>query len=201
MFNFKHFLANVALAAAMIGACGQAAATPLSYHVDIDTATLGTGPAFLDLYFLGLAGAPAATATVDHLAGALDGAPDLLGMVTGSAPGPFVFGNAGGGGELVQAIQLGGWFRFDVSFTMAPGNTGTTFGWALFDTTHYLGVDGDLGNLFLQPDAAPGSQVLVAAPTTRLGGVTPIPEPSTAALMLAAMLALLAWRRQGARRF
>jgi hypothetical protein len=31
--------------------------------------------------------------------------------------------------------------------------------------------------------------------------VTPIPEPSTAALMLAAMLALLAWRRQGARRF
>jgi hypothetical protein len=201
MFNYKHFLANVALAAAMIGACGQAAATPIGYHVDIDTATLGTGPAFLDLYFLGLAGAPAATATVDHLAGALDGAADLLGTVTGSASGPFVFGNAGGGGELVQAIQLGGKFGFDVSFTMAPGNTGTTFGWALFDSTHYLGVDGDLGNLFLQPDAAPDSQVVIAAPTTRLGGVTPIPEPSTAALMLAAMLALLAWRRQGVRRF
>jgi hypothetical protein len=201
MFNYKHFLANVALAAAMIGACGQAAATPIGYHVDIDTATLGTGPAFLDLYFLGLAGAPAATATVDHLAGALDGAADLFGTVTGSASGPFVFGNAGGGGELVQAIQLGGKFSFDVSFTMAPGNTGTTFGWALFDSTHYLGVDGDLGNLFLQPDAAPDSQVVIAAPTTRLGGVTPIPEPSTAALMLAAMLALLAWRRQGVRRF
>jgi hypothetical protein len=138
---------------------------------------------------------------VDHLAGALDGAADLFGTVTGSASGPFVFGNAGGGGELVQAIQLGGKFSFDVSFTMAPGNTGTTFGWALFDSTHYLGVDGDLGNLFLQPDAAPDSQVLIAAPTTQLGGVTPIPEPSTAALMLAAMLALLAWRRQGARRF
>jgi hypothetical protein len=201
MFNYKHFLANVALAAAMIGACGQAAATPIGYHVAIDTATLGTGPAFLDLYFLGLAGAPAATATVDHLTGALDGAASLLGTVTGSASGPFVFGNAGGGGELVQAIQLGGKFGFDVSFTMAPGNTGTTFGWALFDSTHYLGVDGDLGNLFLQPDAAPDSQVLIAAPTTQLGGVTPIPEPSTAALMLAAMLALLAWRRQGARRF
>jgi hypothetical protein len=201
MFNYKHFLANVALAAAMIGACGQAAATPIGYHVAIDTATLGTGPAFLDLYFLGLAGAPAATATVDHLTGALDGAASLLGTVTGSASGPFVFGNAGGGGELVQAIQLGGKFGFDVSFTMAPGNTGTTFGWALFDSTHYLGVDGDLGNLFLQPDAAPDSQVLIAAPTTQLGGVTPIPEPSTAALMLAAMLALLAWRRQGVRRF
>lgn len=200
MVNFKHILANVALAAAMVGACGQAAATPLGYHVDIDTATLGTGPAFLDLYFAGLDGAPAATATVEHLTGALDGAADLFGTVTGGAPGPIVFGNAGGGGELVQAIQLGSTFSFDVSFTMTPGNTGTTFGWALFDATHYLGADGDLGDLFLQPDAAPGSQVLVAAPTTRLGGVTPIPEPSTAALMLVAMLALVALRRQGVRR-
>jgi hypothetical protein len=200
MVNFKRFLANVALAAAMAGACGYAAATPLGYHVDINTATLGTGPAFLDLYFAGLDGAPAATATVEHLTGALDGAADLFGTVTGSAPGPIVFGNAGGGGELVQAIQLGSTFSFDVSFTMTPGNTGTTFGWALFDATHYLGADGDLGDLFLQPDAAPGSQVLVAAPTTRLGGVTPIPEPSTEALMLAAMLALFALRRQGARR-
>ena len=200
MANFKHFLANVALAAALVGACGHAAATPLGYHVAIDTATLGTGPAFLDLYFLGLDGAPAATATVDHLTGALDGGADLLGMVAGSAPGPIVFGNAGGGGELVQPIQLGGTFGFDVSFTMAPGNTGTTFGWALFDATHYLGVDGDLGDLVLQPNAPVGEQVLVAAPTTRLGGVTAIPEPSTAALMLAAMLALCAWRRPGARR-
>lgn len=62
MVDFKHFLANVAVAAAMVGACGQAAATPLGYHVDVDTATLGAGPAFLDLYFLGLDGAPAATA-------------------------------------------------------------------------------------------------------------------------------------------
>jgi hypothetical protein len=30
--------------------------------------------------------------------------------------------------------------------------------------------------------------------------VTKIPEPSTAALMLVAMLALAAWRRQGVRR-
>ena len=199
MFNFKHFLANVALAAAMIGACGQAAATPL-YHVDIDTATLGTGPAFLDLYFLGLDGAPAATATVSNLTGALDGTPDLTGTVAGTASGPFVFGNAGGGGELVQAIQLGGKFGFDVSFTMAPGDIGTTFGWALFDATHYLGADGALGNLFLQPFAPVGQQVLVAAPSTRVSSVAKIPEPSTAALMLVALLAMLAWRAQGARR-
>jgi len=201
MVNFKHFLANVALAAAMIGACGQAAATPLAYHVDIDTATLGTGPAFLDLYFMGLDGATAATATVEHLTGALDGPAALAGTVTGSASGPFVFGNAGGGGELVQAIQLGGTFSFDVTFTMLPGDIGTTFGWALFDATHYLGADGDLGNLFLQPFAPAGQQVLLAAAPNGVSGVTKLPEPSTAALMLVALLAMMAWRGREARSF
>jgi len=200
MFRFKHFLSWLTLAAAMTGTCGQAAATPI-YHVDINTASLGSGPAFLDLYFLGLDGAPAATAIVNNLAGALDGPADLTGTVTGTAPGPFVFGNAGGGGDLVQPIQLGGKFSFDVSFTMAPGDIGTTFGWALFDTTHYLGVDGDLGNVFLQPFAPEGQQVLLATAPTGVSGVTKIPEPSTAALMLVAMLAMLAWRGREARKF
>ena len=199
MFRFKHFLSWLALAAALTGTCGQAAATPL-YHVDIDTASLGAGAAFLDLYFLGLDGAPAATAIVSNLTGALDGAASLTGTVAGSASGPYVFGNAGGGGELVQAIQLGGKFGFDVSFTIAPGDIGTTFGWALFDATHYLGADGDLGNLFLQPFAPAGQQIFVAAPSTRVSAVTKIPEPSTAALVFVALLALVAWRGQGARR-
>ena len=197
MFRFKHFLSWLALAAALTGTCGQAAATPL-YHVDIDTASLGSGPAFLNLYFLGLDGAPAATAIVSNLTGALAGAADLTGAVVGT--GPFVFGNAGGGGDLVQGIQLGGKFGFDVSFTMLPGDIGTTFGWALFDATHYLGADGDLGNLFLQPFAPAAEQILVAAPSTGVSSVTKVPEPSTAALMLVAMLAMMAWRRQGVRR-
>ncbi|WP_413674772.1 NF038129 family PEP-CTERM protein [Massilia cellulosiltytica] len=200
MIRFKHFLTWLTLAAALTGTCGQAAATPL-YHVDIDTASLGSGPAFLELYFLGLDGAPAATAIVSSLTGALDGAADLTGTVTGAAPGPFVFGNAGGGGDLVQGIQLGGKFGFDVSFTMLPGDIGTTFGWALFDATHYLGADGDLGNLFLQPFAPAGQQIIVAAPSTRVSSLTKIPEPSTAALMLVAMLAMVAWRGREARRF
>jgi hypothetical protein len=200
MHNFKHFLAHLALAAATIVGCGQASATPLYYHVDVDTASLGTGPAWLDLYFLGLAGAADATATVNHLDGALDGAPDLLGSITTGIPGTYVFSNAGGGSELVQAIQLGGKFSFDVSFTLATGTTGTTFGWSLFDTTHYLGVDGDLGNFLLQPDAPLGQQIFMAAPPALLGGVTPVAEPSTAALMAVAVLAMLARRGRSARR-
>lgn len=198
MFRFKHFLSWLAFAAALTGTCGQAVATPI-YHVDIDTASLGSGPAFLDLYFLGLDGAPAATAIVSNLTGALDGAASLTGAVAGT--GPFVFGNAGGGGDLVQAIQLGGKFSFDVSFTMLPGDIGTTFGWALFDATHYLGADGDLGNFFLQPFASVGEQILVAAPPTGVSRVTTVPEPSTAALVLVAMLAMAAWRGREARRF
>jgi MYXO-CTERM domain-containing protein len=200
MFNFKHFLAHLALVVSMIGAGGQAAATPI-YHVDIDTSSLGSGPAFLDLYFLGLAGAPAATATVTHLTGALDGTADLTGAVTGGASGPFVFTNANGGGELVQAIQLGGVFSFDVSFLMSAGNTGTTFGWALFDTTHYLGVDGDLGHFFLEPDAAIGSQVVVDNAAGQLSVVTEVMEPSTGALVLVGMLALAGRRRRGSHWF
>jgi hypothetical protein len=196
MFNFKHFLVGLALAAAAIGACGQAAAGPI-YRVAVDTTSLGSGPAYLDMYFLALDGAPDATATVAHLTGALDGVADLTGTVTGGAPGPFVFGNAGGGGEVVQPIRLGGKFGFDVSFTTAPGDIGTTFGWALFDATHYLGVNGDLGHLFLQPGPAAGGQIVLDAPPGRLGGVTAIAEPPTAALMLVAMLAMVTWRGRG----
>ena len=199
MFNIKFLFARLFLLLALSGIGGQAAAGPI-YRVEIDTTSLGTGSAYLGLYFLGLAGAPAATATVQHLAGALDGAAALAGMVTGSGSGPFVFSNAGTGGELVQAIQLGGKFSFDVSFAMAPGSTGTNFGWALFDSVQYLGVNGDLGNLFLQPDAALGAQVSWAIPDSQLSGMTVIPEPSTMALVAIALLAMFAWRRAVDRR-
>jgi hypothetical protein len=199
MFNFKHFLARLVLAAAMIGAAGQAAAAPI-YRVNIDTASLGTGSAYLGLYFLGLAGGPAATATVSDLTGALDGASDLFGSVSGSAPGPFMFSNANGGGELVQAIQLGGMFSFDVSFAMDLGSTGATFGWALFDDVQYLGANGDLGNVFLQPDAPGGAQTTLVTSGSPLGTVTVIPEPSTMALLMSALLIMLAWQAKGRRR-
>ena len=199
MFNFKHFLVHLALVASMIGAGGQAAATPV-YHVGIDTSSLGSGPAFLGLSFMGLAGGPAATATVTKLTGALDGPADLAGAVTAGPSGAFMFTNANGGGELVQAIQLGGAFGFDVSFLMDPGSTGMTFGWALFDATHYLGVDGDLGHFFLEPGAAITNQVVVDNAAGQLSVVTKIVEPSTGALVLVGMLALAARRGRGAHR-
>ncbi|MEO7579440.1 MAG: NF038129 family PEP-CTERM protein [Massilia sp.] len=199
MFNTKQVLARLLLAASLVGAAGQAGAAPI-YQVDIDTATLGAGPAFLDIYFVGLANASAATATVTGLTGLFNGAASLSGAVSGSRPGPIVFGNANLGGEFVQAIELGGKFHFDVSFMMAPGSDGTTFGWALFNDVQYLGADGDLGNIFLQPNAAAGQQIIVSAPAGQLSSVNVIPEPSTAALFLLALLALGAMHARGGRR-
>lgn len=190
MFNFKHIFSRLMLAAALAGSMAPVAATPI-YHVDIDTSTLGTGQAFLGLYFAGLAGATQATATATAITGAFSGPATLSGSVSGGVPGPLVFSNANGGGDWYQGITLGGKFSFDVSFVVGSGNTGSTFGWALFDTEKYLGVDGDLGDFFVQPFAAAEQQVLSSVQDTHFTGVAYIPEPSSAALLLMAGLALL----------
>ena len=194
MKNLKPFLAKLLLAVCFSATAGVAAAGPL-YRVDINTATLGAGPAYLGLYFLSLGDASEALATVTNLAGAFADAPAVTGSVTGTVPGPLVFSNANGGGELVQAITLGGHFGFDVRFLMDGGNLGTTFGWALFSDTAYLGADGDLGNIFLNPNAAPGEQERVAL-ASQLAAVTLIPEPSSVLLMLLAGSALLLVQRR-----
>jgi hypothetical protein len=198
MHNFKNFLAKLLLAASLISAAGHAAAGPL-FRATIDTSSLGTGPAYLGLYFLGVAGAAPATATVSGLTGAFNGTANLSGSVTGGGADPLVFTNDNGGGDFFQAITLGGMFSFDVSFSMAPGPDGATFGWALFDDVQYLGANGDLGNVFLTPGAPAGSAQfdLVVAPG-QVGGVAVIPEPSTMALMLLASLGLLLLARRRA---
>jgi hypothetical protein len=193
MFNIKHILARLLLAVSLAAAIAPAGAGPV-YQVSIDTSSLGTGSAFLGLYFMGLAGAGEATATASKLDGAFWGPATLTGAVSGGVPGPLSFSSANGGGDWFQAIELGGKFSFDLSVAVGSGSTGMTFGWAVFDANHYLGVDGDLGNLFLNPDAPFGQQVTMALANTTLTSVNIIPEPSTLALMLFAMLGLMAVR-------
>lgn len=188
MNHLKDFLARLMLAVFLMSGAGAASAGPV-YTVSIDTSTLGGGPAYLGLYFMGLADAAQASATVSNLAGALVGAADVTGTVSGSLPGPLVFSNANGGSELVQGITLGGVFSFDLSFMMGSGDAGTTFGWALFNDSNYLGADGDLGTVSLQPGAAP-ADVYLLANASSLSSVQVVPEPSTMSLMLLAGLAM-----------
>ncbi|SFV11164.1 NF038129 family PEP-CTERM protein [Pseudoduganella namucuonensis] len=194
MNHLKDLLARLMLAVFLMSGAGAASAGPL-YSVSIDTSTLGSGPAYLGLYFLGLANAAPATATVSNLAGALAGAPSVTGTVGGSLPGALVFGNANGGGELVQGITLGGVFSFNLSFTLGAGDAGTTFGWALFNDTSYLGADGDLGTMSLQPGAAPDEMFLLSNASS-LSDVQVVPEPSTLSLMLLAGLVMAVGARR-----
>lgn len=198
-FNlFYLLLARLLLAVLFLCGAGPAAAGPV-FTVSIDTSTLGGGSAYLDLYFMGLANAAPATATVSKLSGALDGPAVLSGDVTGTNPGLFVFGNANGGGELVQGVTLGGLLTFNVGFDFGQGqpgqnDAGTTFGWALFNDVAYLGADGDLGTIALQPGAAPAQRYLVSNDSA-VSNV--LPEPSSMALVLVAGVALALAMRRG----
>lgn len=189
-------LARLLLAAMLACGAGQAAAGP-TYKVSIDTATLGSGPAFLGFYFIGLADAAAAKAIVSNLAGDLVGTPEVTGTVSGAAPGPLEFSNANGGSDWVQGITLGGVVSFDLSFIVQQGDVGTTFGWALFNDTSYLGADGDLGTVSLQHIAGQQTEYLLAV-ASPLADVTVVPEPGTAWLFLLAGLPLLAYVRRRA---
>lgn len=187
-------LARLLLAAMLACGAGQAVAGP-SYKVSIDTASLGSGPAFLGFYFIGLADAAAATAIVSNLAGDLVGTPDVTGSVSGAAPGPIEFSNANGGSDWVQAISLGGKFSFDLSFIVQHGDVGTTFGWALFNDASYLGANGDLGTVSVQPITGQATEYLLSV-ASPLADVTVVPEPGTAWLFLLAGLPLMAFARR-----
>ena len=193
MNAFKNLAAKLMLAATMAWAGAAAVAAPV-YHVVIDTASLGTGSAYLGLSFLGLDGADS-EATVSDFVGLLAGAGSATGNVSGSLPSLLSFGSAGGGGDFVQAIVLGGMFSFDVEFHVGSGDIGSAFSYALFNDTQYLGADGDLGTFFLDPSAAPELQVTPPADNP-FSSVSAVPEPASIPLVLTGMgMALLTNRR------
>jgi hypothetical protein len=193
MSQFKKLCA-ILLAAVLLAAAGASAAGTI-YHVDIDTTSLGSGNAYLELSFLALGGAADASAAITQFAGAASGAGAGTGSVAGSLPGTLVFTSADGGGDFVQAITLGGIFSFDVSFAFDAGDIGSAFSWALFDDSQYLGLDGALGTIGLFPDAAPGQQFVVTADNA-FSSVNAVPEPDGVVLLLTGIGAmLLACRR------
>lgn len=196
MSKLHNMLSRLLLAAMLACCAGQAAAGP-TYTVRIDTAALGGGQAFLGMYFMGLADATPATAVVSGLAGDFLGTPEVTGAIAGAAPGPIEFSNAGGGSDWVQAVMLGGMFSFDVDFKLGSGDVGSTFGWALFNDSSYLGADGDLGTVWVQPVVG-GSPTFALVTSGALVDVQVLPEPSTAWLFPLTGLMLLAAARRRA---
>lgn len=189
MNAIKNLAARLMLAATMAWGSGAALAAPVYYHVDIDTASLGTGTAYLGLTFLGLDGA-GAEAKVTDFVGSLVGTGSSSGDVTGSLPNLLSFGSAGGGGDFFQSIVLGGVFSFNVAFDVGTGDIGSAFSYSLFNDTQYLGANGDLGTFFLDPTADKEVQVTMPA-ANQLSSVTAVPEPASLLLVLTAMSMIL----------
>jgi hypothetical protein len=194
MHTLTHRAARL-LAATWICLCAGAALAVPVHHVDIDTSALGTGTAYVGMTFLSVDGAAPASASVTNLAGDLLGVPVATGAVTGGRPGALTFTSDAGGGDWFQAIRLGGHVGFDVSFLFGDGSDGSTFSWSLFDDTHYLGVDGDLGSIALHPDAPPDGRLTIT-PGNAFTAVRAVPEPSTLALVVLSGCMLIGLRRR-----
>jgi hypothetical protein len=179
MLNLKKILSRSLLAVAL-GACGSVFAVPV-YHVTIDTRTLGTSNAVLDLELGALTGSAApVTATLNHFMGAY-GTSDFSGSASGSIGSSVRLVNDAGYSGLLQSLMLGGLFSFDVSFDLSfdvgtGGLDGSSFSAMLYnpDFSATLGMDTPL----VQIDLMPG-QADVVSPANAFASATAVPEPST----------------------
>ena len=116
MFNIKNLINKFLLALCLTAAASGAIAAPTSYHVAVDTTSLG-GAGLISLGFGQTGNAGLVTATVSQLTGQV-GAVTPTGAVTLS-PSGFSIANtvtADGNFADIDAL-LGGLFSFDIAFS------------------------------------------------------------------------------------
>jgi hypothetical protein len=201
MLNLRAILSRSLLALALATGAGAAFAVPTTYHVQIDTSALGTGPALLDLSLGSVEGAAPVTATLDNFKGVFGEYSDRLGDSSGSVAGTVVLGNSEGWNDLLQAILLGGLFSFDVSFETSGEGPGSTFGAILFkeDMSGYLGLDGNLVQIDLMPGAADVVSPGNAFATVTTGSSADVPEPADWMLVATGLLLMGMMQRRRSR--
>lgn len=185
--KLKAVSARGLLALSLLGCAGGAVAGPL-YHVSLDTTNL-SGSGYLDLTFSNLGDAAPATATLTNFTGHFDVGSLSQGIVSGDVGSTVTLGNTETFNELLQAVDYGGLFSFDVRFDEAEsGNVGTDFGVALTNATLDDYAPGTGGNLVVI-GLMPGMPDAVSA-NDRFTTVAAIPEPASAALLAFGLLLL-----------
>ena len=190
-----------ALLALALGACASLASAASSFHVELDTSSLGaTG--WIDMQFNpGDPSSPLAQASLSGFTGFGDpGTAQINGNVSGSLAGGYTFVNndAGGLNELFHAVNFGGKVGFDVTFSGAadPGaGFGSAFSVALYNQAQdaLLGTNDPTGSLVLLNWTPAGTVVptmLSNTIATSVSAVSAVPETQTW-LMLGAGLALM----------
>lgn len=193
----------------LLGSAIQAPAAVFQVTVNTDflgvTGTTGN----INLQFSPGGDSQPATASVSgfsSVGGTLNGAPSVLGGVTGSLPGTVDFTNASTPNDYFHSFTFGTSFQFTLTLdgpaVNAPNGTstsGSTFGIALFDDAGLnalltvdpfgfagildIGLDGSITPTLY--DAALNTPSIVSLSTS-----TAIPEPATIGTFAAALIAL-----------
>lgn len=199
---------NLALAASAL--CATSAWADTSFHASVNTAAWAGASGWLDFQFNpGQSPAPAAQVRISNFSGNFGSQLFLEGQASGNLADGFILGNGSAFNDLFHAIQLGGNFSFDLTFSgdvfSTPGQVGTTFSLGLLagDQQSYLGNPaGALFQIDLMPaDAgAPASTTLSLLGGQSIATVSAVPEPQSYALLLAGLgvIGLLARRQRAA---
>lgn len=167
--------------------CGTAPLTAMAevYHVSIDTSALAGTDGYLDFLLQGVSNATPVQLTLSNFAGDYDSASFALGDVSGAISSALTIGNSAGWNEFGQWTHFGGVLTFDISYTDSGATgAGSTLSIALLDAgLSYLGVNGDIVTLALQPGGATTISTDSAYAT-----ISTVPEPATSMLFAAGLL-------------
>lgn len=193
--SIQAFLARAVVAVLLVTATGAAFAGPI-YRVSVDTGNW-SGNGYLNLTLTGLASAVPVTATVSNFKGSFGSESFTQGQVSGDVGSVLSLVQGPSFNELLQGIDFGGVFSFDVRFEMPPGVLdGSNFGVALVNaslTAYAEGTSGDIAAISLMQGAA---DALWAAPG--LASISEVPEPGSAGIVALGLL-LVGCRRAAAR--
>jgi hypothetical protein len=193
--SINAFFARMLVALLLVSGSGAALAGPI-YRVSVDTSTW-SGSGYLDLTLTGLDNALPVTATVSNFKGSFGGTSSTQGQVSGDVASVLSLAQGPSFNELLQEIDFGGIFSFDVSFEIPQGALdGSNFGVALVNASqsaYAAGTDGDIAAIALMP----GARDAIWA-DQRFASIAEVPEPGSAAIVVLGLL-LVGWSRARAR--